>query len=412
MSNYMALATVTATLSQLVQEAINGHSMMPTVTHFRPDGTGLPTTGVNLFLYQVTPNAAWRNVDLPARDSAGRLITRPRVALDLHYLLTFYGDDATFEPQRLLGLTVSALHAKPILARDQITSAIAAASDVLEGSDLAQEVELVKFTPLPLSLEELSKLWSVFFQTHYTLSIAYHATVVLLDSTMVPVKSLPVRSRNFYSTPYQMIQVESVTSVDGATEPIFHDGTLLVKGRGLSGEGTKVFIDGEAYDPTTITDNEITFSLLDIPEESRRAGIRGLQIVRQVELGPVGFTTPHNSVQSNVVPFVLRPSIDEEDIVVTTNEILSTTAIHFGVAPTIREGQRVLVHLNQKGEDVPASYSYRVVIDEDTDVVEFTVEVGFFAEGDYLLRVQVDGAESMLGLSSETGLYDTPGLTI
>src|SRR4051812_41849924 len=102
MSNYMALATVTATLSQLVQEAINSQTLMlPTVTHMRPDGTGLPSPGVNIFLYQVTPNAAWRNVDLPARNSDGQLITRPRVALDLHYLLTFYGDDTALEPQRL-----------------------------------------------------------------------------------------------------------------------------------------------------------------------------------------------------------------------------------------------------------------------------------------------------------------------
>ncbi|NIV38805.1 MAG: DUF4255 domain-containing protein, partial [Anaerolineae bacterium] len=55
-----------------VQEDVSGSE----ATMVRPDGSekGLPKTGVNIYLYQVTPNAAWRNADLPTRSGDGRLV--------------------------------------------------------------------------------------------------------------------------------------------------------------------------------------------------------------------------------------------------------------------------------------------------------------------------------------------------
>ena len=53
----------------------------------------------------------------------------------------------------------------------------------------------MKFTQSPLSLEELSKLWSVFFQAPYALSVAYQATVVLIDGEENPSPALPVLTR-------------------------------------------------------------------------------------------------------------------------------------------------------------------------------------------------------------------------
>ena len=39
----------------------------------------------------------------------------------------------------------------------------------------------MKFTPEQMTLDDLSKLWSVFFQTPYALSVAYEATVVFVE---------------------------------------------------------------------------------------------------------------------------------------------------------------------------------------------------------------------------------------
>ena len=155
MSNHLAIATVTATLRDLVFAAVSADVPGANVTMVKPDGvgSGVPATGVNIFLYQVTPSAAARNEDLPTRSENGTLVRRPRVGLDLHYLLTFYGAEAQLIPQRLLGSAARVLHARPVLTRAQVNSSVAARA-FLAGSNLAADIELVKLTQLPLTLED------------------------------------------------------------------------------------------------------------------------------------------------------------------------------------------------------------------------------------------------------------------
>jgi hypothetical protein len=125
MSSYKAIATVTATIRNTIQTAIQAAVSGATATIVRLDftvtGSGLPTTGVNIFLFQVTPNAALRNADTPTRLADGTIVKRPTAAIDLHYLISFYGDDTQFETQLMLGATVAALHGTPALSRDTIT---------------------------------------------------------------------------------------------------------------------------------------------------------------------------------------------------------------------------------------------------------------------------------------------------
>ena len=87
MSNHLAIATVTTGLLRYLQGAVGADVGNATVTAVRPDGpnAGLPQVGVNIFLYQVTPNTAWRNHDLPTRRGDGSLTQRPQIALDLHF---------------------------------------------------------------------------------------------------------------------------------------------------------------------------------------------------------------------------------------------------------------------------------------------------------------------------------------
>jgi Pvc16 N-terminal domain len=61
-----------------------------------------PQPAVNVYLYQVTPNAAHQNNDAPTRRSDGTLTQRPQAAFDLHCLFTFHGNDATLQPQLLV----------------------------------------------------------------------------------------------------------------------------------------------------------------------------------------------------------------------------------------------------------------------------------------------------------------------
>jgi len=202
-SNYLAIATVTAALRDILQEAATAAVTGATVTLRRPDHANTENAdkaSINLYLYQALPNTMWRNVDLPTRTADGRLLQRPQIALDLYYLLSFYGSELEMEPQRLLGSVTLALHTQAILQASTIQQAINNTS-LLSQSDLFQQVELVKFHALNMSLEELAKLWSVFFQVPYTLSMAYCASAVLIDADITPMETLPVLTRNIHVQP-------------------------------------------------------------------------------------------------------------------------------------------------------------------------------------------------------------------
>ena len=236
MSNYLAIATVTATLQRALQSVIGADVPGAKANTARPDasGHGLPEIGVNIFLYQITPNSVLRNADLPTRNSDGRAGQRPVIALDLHYLLSFYGNDGQLEPQRVLGSVARTLHAWPLLTRQMIRDTVTdPAYSYLATSNLADAIDPVRFSPLSLSLEELSKLWSVFFQTPYALSAAYRASVVLIEEELTPVVPQPVLERQLFVVPFQHPLIENLDP-----QILAAGATLTIKGQNLRGDDT------------------------------------------------------------------------------------------------------------------------------------------------------------------------------
>ncbi|NJD75633.1 MAG: DUF4255 domain-containing protein [Candidatus Methanoperedens sp.] len=390
MSNFLAIATVTATLCRMLQAGMINDVTGAGATSVRPNATdsGTPTTGVNVYLYQVTPNASLRGWDLPTRSSGGELVQRPLVALDLHYLLTFYGEESELLPQRLLGSAVKALHAQPVLTRKMIEQTIQETA-YLEKSNLADAIESIKFTPIPLSLEELSKLWSIFFQTAYRLSIAYLGTVVMIESEDSPQKALPVRDRNVYVMPFRQPVIERIVSKDGEEKPIFSDSTILIHGKKLRGDITKVRIGGIDIQPLSgnIRDTHISMQL----PPGLHAGILGVQVFHQIMMGtpPV----PHKGVESAIVPFVLYPSITDNIDVTEYPEDGQDLTIK--LKPTLGKKQRVALMMNPLPGNEGISYYFTAVSrNEDSDSI--TIRVSNVEPGDYLVRVQVDGAQSPL----------------
>src|SRR5512141_2729385 len=90
MSNYHAIATVTATIGQILEDVKK--DVTGVVITLKPLDTLGKTLndGLNIFLYQVTLSKEYKNLDLPIRDRAGELIHQEELALNLHYLLTAY----------------------------------------------------------------------------------------------------------------------------------------------------------------------------------------------------------------------------------------------------------------------------------------------------------------------------------
>ncbi len=196
MSNYLAIATVTETLRYIIQQEVTEKIDGTSVTIRRPSAKDneIRDPGINIFMYHAGVNKFLRNDDLPMRKGDGSFINAPTVALNLDYLFSFYGDEDKHEPQRLMGLTLSRMHAYPVLEIDMINGMIASkkSDNYLKNSDLSESLENIKFSLLPFSLEEMYKLCSA-LQAPYTLSAAFQASVVLLESEIITSASaLPV----------------------------------------------------------------------------------------------------------------------------------------------------------------------------------------------------------------------------
>jgi len=404
MSNFLSVATVTASLAQYLQGVVQVDVPGSTVTTVRPDGAGNQAAGprVNIYLYQITPNAAFRNIDLPTRDENGQTLQRPRAAIDLHYLLTFYGAEAQLESQRLMGSVVRAIHSRPVLTRELIRQTIMSPtySPILAQSNLAEEIEMVKFTPTTLTLEELSRLWGVFFETLYTLSVTYHASVVLVESEDIVRDALPVIERNVYALPFRRPVIERVRLDAPAGGPIIAGSKIVIQGTALRADQTQVSFGGSDALAilTDVTDTEIKATL----PNALRAGIQGLQVEHHLMIGTP--PAPHRGFESNVAAFALTPAITAtfaRTSAAGVTPIDGDVTVNF--VPNVGKAQRVKLLLNEIGApagrqaraysfDAPKNNGIGDANQVETDKIVFPV-ISIEA-ADYLVRVQVDGAES------------------
>ncbi len=404
MSNHLAIAATTSTFSQLLEKAA-GIIAGGKVTVGRPKEGAAP--GINLYLYQVSVNPALRNIDLPARRPERTLARRPQAALDLHYLLSFYGTESKFEPQIIMGSAISLLHSRPLLTREMIRAEIerCIAEDpahYLATADLADEIESIRFTPLSLSLEDLSKLWSIFFQIPYTLSLAYKASAVLIEAEETAQETLPVREALVYAVTFRHPIVEEVRVKDDKHKPVMPDSIIQVMGRQLRGEITRVRL-GEAEVTLTAGDaaNTVSDTVIELSLGSAlftgqpvRAGVLGLQVLHPVVMGKPG--EEHSGFESNVKPLVLHP--------VVTVLSVSSTELKLGFQPKVARRQRVVVLLNEyppvskppRGYTLKAPLNNGIADDTilDTDAVTFSLDR--VKPGTYLWRAQVDGAPSAM----------------
>ena len=213
MSTALAIAAVTAVLKDLLQNGVIDREVTAgigsvTVSALPPDRIPIDAhddSRLNLYMYWVTPNQGWRNVGLPSYNGRGDRLTNPPLALDLHYMLTAYGNEE-YHAEILLGFAMQLFHENPVLQRAAIETAlnpqIAVAGaelppvlSALRASDLDDQVELIKLTPHTMDSEEISRLWTA-FQSHYRPSAAYVASVVLIESDRPVRPTLPVLRSN------------------------------------------------------------------------------------------------------------------------------------------------------------------------------------------------------------------------
>jgi len=152
--------------------------------------------------------------------------------------------------------------------------------------------------------------------------------------------------------------------------------------------------------------------------ENLRAGLQGVQVVHymQMETPP----EPHRGFESNVAAFVLRPTVTATvDNVQGSGNNPRNADINVEFNPKVGRSQRVVLLLNefQPSSDRPAqAYTFSVPPrnePEDPDETDsIAIPISGVLPGTYLVRVQVDGAESPLDFDETTGQYNSPQVTL
>lgn len=452
MSSALAIASVTAVLRDLLNNGIIDHNVPGAVgdvqvTAVPPDLINVQesqfSSRLNLYLYKVSHNAGWRNALLPSRDSNGARVSNQPLALNLHYLLTAYGAQE-LHSEILLGYGMQILHETPVLTRDAIRNALQPPTPGLSASglppqlqalftsELAEQVELIKIWPETMTAEELFNMWTA-FSTVYRPTALYQASVVLIESRRPFKAALPVLARNLYVVPFRqpvITQLKSQTAPGAPIleQPILAGHTLVVQGENLSGEETLLKVGGDEVvpAPSEVTSTQLFATL----PATLRAGVHGVQVVHRLLMGapPV----PHRGVESNIAAFVLRPRVVGLPSVTNVQGAGAAPRaadVTLTVEPAIGAAQRVVLMLNEFQTPAsppvtaaPPALSYSFTAPTRLNLqsppasppgasASITFGVSGVRAGRYLVRVQVDGAESPLGADAD-GRFVSPQIEI
>ena len=399
MSNSLAIAAVSATLQSILTKSVGAdpdlNDVVVTLQPLDKARGAVTSNQLNLFLYQVLRSAAWTNQAIPRQSQPGES-PAPLLPLNLWYLVTAFGrdDDAT-QPfgHQLLGRAMSVLNDYPILTPDDIRSATSAA---LPRADLDQQIERVRITLQPLSVEDISKLWTG-FATQYRLSAAYEISVVLIDSTLPAKTPLPVLTRGKgdqgiiaqtdLSSPFP-----SLTSATppGAQPSVKLGDTLTLAGQHLDGTNISVVFNHSVWtSPVPIA----------IPAGPAATATQiQVGIPNSPSVWPAGFYTVQVMVQrpgetylrsTNLVTFSLAPSITILPGTTVAGDITYTTTS----VPDVWPQQRASLLLGS--QEILAD-------DHPAQINTLTFEAEAVATGNYFVRLRVDGVDSLLVDRSKT----------
>lgn len=191
MSNAYAVAAVTASIASIARSALDGLGIVPAPTvgtAALDDTAALPRIGVHLM--RVARHSGYAVESLPLRASDGSLRRTPQASLELHYLLSFRGE-SEWATQRMLARVAAAFEAEAGIRADRLALA-AADTPEIAGNDLAEAPEPVHLAVEWPSLEDITRVWSIFTPGAFTLTLGVSGSPVLVDTDEAPVTPIPV----------------------------------------------------------------------------------------------------------------------------------------------------------------------------------------------------------------------------
>jgi hypothetical protein len=368
-SNALAISAVSAVLQSMLYTVYNSAGLgTVTVKALAPDlaqqeaGSANDGLLVNLFLHQVTYNAAWRNIGFPSLAADGVTpLKNPPLALDLHYLMTAYAS-VDFQAEALLGYGIQMLHLNPTLTRVGVSNALTSGltlsdpgnplSGSLASAGLSDQIELIKITPATLGREEMAWLWTA-LKADYRPTFPFQVSVVLIQQPAPTVSALPVLSRSISA---QTGVIPALAALSAVAPPNRQPAALLgdtvtVTGTALS-TATQVTLQNVQRGVTapiapltpSLTGNSFTFAVPNpapaTPPTDLPAGI--YLLTAQVKSGTDTITT-------NGLPFALAPSIATWVPPAVASGTTGTLTVP--CAPFVRPNQEVSLLLG--GQELP-----------------------------------------------------------
>jgi hypothetical protein len=183
----------------------------------------------------------------------------------------------------------------------------------------------------------------------------------------------------------------------------------------LRGDDTQVLVGG--IEAPSLDEVSSTRIVLSIPA-GVQAGTRAVRIVNRAMIGTP--PSPHAGVESNPRSFQLRPRITDPvnaSVQGSGNQPRSGD-VTVQLSPEVGRTQRVTLLLNEKQPPAtrpPRSNTFEAPprtqpTDPETSA-SVTIPVSGLIAGQYLVRVRVDGAESLLETNA-SGEYDAPEVDI
>jgi len=426
MSNALAIAAVTATLKDLINDSLLGLDLSAigsiAVTATPPDRISTGQTEpnqLNLFLYQVSPNSGWRNHNLPTRDGAGQRTRNAPLALDLHYLLTAYGAQ-DLNAEALLGLAMLALHDTPGLDRARLRSVLGPPNPPFgdfSALNLADQIESLKITPQFLGGEELSKLWTA-MQARYRPSMAYLVSVVLIESSGNARAPLPVLKRGDDDRGPSALAASAprVTAVHPAASDLLRAARLgdllLVKGQHLqAGHAELVFEHARAAAPLAlpVTANpnapglQAQLPTAGVDDGAMAAWLSGLYAVR-LHVSLPGLPV----ISSAPVAMMLAPLLTVSPLAAAPGAL----ALSVECSPRLHPDQHAGVRVSFGGHELAPDS-----IDTPADpalpcTLQVSVPAALAVTGRHPVVVRVDGVDSIAAIVGGSGFEFDPQQTV
>jgi len=391
-----------------------------------------PENQINLFLHQVTYNAAWRNVGLPSVAADGKTrLKSPPLALDLHYLLTAYGS-ADWQAEGLLGYALMMFHENSILTRHDISYALTNLTgtntdmiNALKFSTLADQVEMIKITPATLGREEMAWLWTA-LKADYRPTFPFLVSVVLIQPQRSTRIALPVLSRGVSAIPIQPAQLFEVQYPynpypNRQSAAAFGD-TVTVAGEFLRG-ATQVLLSNSRYSlqfPIPLGANQVTGTTLQFVPNTQTTYPAGVPPAIY-DLGaqfpdPSDPTGKKIGQSTNSLPVALAPTLPDQAQTATKNTD-GTYTVTVNFTPNVWEGQSVTLSLSDTKPPVPPATLFSATAialpftGNSNSSLSFTFPSTLPA-GPLLGRLTVDGVTNVVEIAGTPPKFKGPMVTI